>query len=360
MTSRERVLACFAHEEPDRVPVWFGASPEFIAKAKAQLEIESTNDLYLRLGDDFRRVTAPYAGPAFRHPTDGLPEGVVCRTIFGVEHRGIGCGIPIDPPLAGATLQQIRDYHWPNPDWIDVSQLRRQVLQWDREYAILGGDWSPFWHDANELLGMEHLMCLMHDSPEIVDAVFGQVLDYYLGVNQRILAAAADLLDIFFIGNDFGSQAGPLIGPAMFRRFIVPHLRRLASLAHAYGLKVMMHCCGSFAPLMPAMIEAGIDALQALQPATPDMLPANLKKRFGEQLVFSGCIDSHHVLIRGTPELVRRETREVIQTMKPGGGYVVSASHDYLLEETPVENVLAMFEAAREFGAYSDLGARQH
>jgi uroporphyrinogen decarboxylase len=350
MTCRERVLAAFAHAEPDRIPAWCGASPEFIAKAKAHLGIASTEDLFVRFGDDFRRVTAPYAGPAQRHPSLGLPEGVVCRTVFGVEHRGVGCGIPMNPPLAHASLKQAHDYAWPDPKWIDVSQVRAQASTWQRQYAILGGDWSPFWHDANELLGMEHLMCKMHDAPEIVDAVMDHSADYYFQVNERILAAAADLIDVFFIGNDFGSQAGSLISPAMFRRFIVPHLRRLTGLAHDYGLKVMMHCCGSFTPLMPTMIEAGIDGLQALQPCTPDMMPATLKARFGSKLLFNGCIDSHHVLINGTTELVQKTTQEVLEIMSPGGGYVVSASHDYILEETPVENVLAMFDTAQQFG----------
>jgi uroporphyrinogen decarboxylase len=352
MTSRERVLAAFAHEEPDRVPVWCGASPEFIAKAKAHLGITSTEELFIRLGDDFRRVIAPYAGPAHRHPSMGLPEGVACRTVFGVEHRGVGCGIPMNPPLAHASLKQIHDYAWPDPNWVDVSQVRAEAAVWDKRYAMLGGDWSPFWHDANELLGMENLMCKMHDAPEIVDAVMDHVVNYYFQVNERILASAANLIDVFFIGNDFGSQTGPLISPAMFRRFIVPHLRRLTRLAHDYGLKVMMHCCGSFTPLMPTMVEAGIDGLQALQPCTPDMMPPNLKARFGSKLLFNGCVDSHHVLIEGTPELVRKKTQEVLEIMKPGGGYVVSASHDYILEETPVENVLAMFDTARQFGGY--------
>ena len=113
-----------------------------------------------------------------------------------------------------------------------------------------------------------------------------------------------------------------------------------------------MHCCGSFAALIPAMIGAGIDALQALQPSTPDMRPANLKAKFGGKLLFNGCIDSQHVLIEGTPLFVREKTKEVIEIMKPGGGYVLSATHDYILPETPVENVLAMFDAAKEFGHY--------
>jgi len=101
------------------------------------------------------------------------------------------------------------------------------------------------------------------------------------------------------------------------------------------------------------MIEVGLDALQAVQPSARGMDPASLKAAFGDRMVFNGCIDSHHVLIRGTPDLVRSKTRQILDIMKPGGGYIVSASHDYILEETPVENVVAMFDTAREYGRYS-------
>jgi uroporphyrinogen-III decarboxylase len=124
-------------------------------------------------------------------------------------------------------------------------------------------------------------------------------------------------------------------------------------LGHDYGLKVMMHCCGGYAPLIPHMIEAGLDGLHAVQPSCDGMDLATLKRRFGDKLLFNGGIDSHHVLILGTPEFVREETRKVIDIMKTGGGYVAGASHDSILEETPLENVLAMFDAIREFGSYS-------
>jgi uroporphyrinogen-III decarboxylase len=155
---------------------------------------------------------------------------------------------------------------------------------------------------------------------------------------------------VFFIGNDFGSQNGPLLSPAQFDRFMLPHLARLIDLGHAYGLKVQLHCCGGFEPLMPAMIAAGLDGLHALQPCCRGMDLAALKANYGRQILFNGAIDSQHVLIAGTPESVRRRTLEVLRIMAPGGGYVAGASHDYILEETPVENVLAMFDAAAEYG----------
>jgi len=346
MTSRERVLAAFDHVEPDRVPAWCGASAEFWDKAKRALNLDDEG-LRVRLGDDFRRVWARYVGPNFP-----LSPGATSRTVFGVDRIGMGYGQPMSHPLADATLAQVHDYPWPDPAWMDVSTIRADAEQWAGQQAILGGDWSPFWHDAIDLLGMENLCLKMYSEPELVDAVFQHLVNYYAAVSQRIFDAAADGIDIFFIGNDFGSQNGPLIGEALFRRFVLPHLQRLINLGHDYGLKVMLHCCGGFAPLIPAMIEAGLDGLHAVQPSCRGMDLATLKIHFGKKILFNGAIDSHHVLIAGTAEYVRQKTRKVLDLMKPGGGYVAGASHDSILEETPLENVLAMFDTIREYGTY--------
>ena len=199
---------------------------------------------------------------------------------------------------------------------------------------------------------MENLYYKMYDDPELVDAVFQHVVDFYAGSNQRILDAASDAIDIMFIGNDFGGQTGPLMGVEQFERFALPHVKRLVDLGRAYGRKVMMHCCGGFAPLIPSLIEAGLDGLHAIQPDCLGMDLFTLKSEFGNRILFNGAIDSHHVLIDGSPGTVREKTRDVLEIMKPGGGYVAGASHDTILEETPVENVVAMFDAIHEFGVY--------
>ena len=113
-----------------------------------------------------------------------------------------------------------------------------------------------------------------------------------------------------------------------------------------------MHCCGGFRDLIPAMIETGLDALHAVQPSCYGMKLADLKKDFGDRMVFNGCIDSHHVLIDGDPESVKKQTKAVMDIMMPGGGFIAGASHDTILEETPVENVLAMFDTILEYGIY--------
>jgi len=347
MTSRERVLAAFEHQEADRVPAWCGASEEFWAKAKRELGLDDEG-LRVRLGDDFRRVFARYVGP--ERP---LSPGATSRTPFGVERTGLGYGHPTSHPLADADLRQVHAYSWPDPCWMDVGGIRGEAEAYGAEYAVLGGDWSPFWHDLIDLLGMETMYLKMYDDPALIDAVLGHVVDYYAAVSARIFDAAAEGIDVFFIGNDFGSQRGPLLGEPLFRRFILPHLKRLVALGHDYRLKVMLHCCGGFRELIPAMIEAGLDGLHAIQPSCRGMDLRKLKADFGDKILFNGAIDSHHVLIAGTPEVVRRKTREVLDIMKPGGGYVAGASHDTILEETPVENVVTMFDAIREFGVYT-------
>ncbi len=346
MNSRQRVMTAFAHEEPDRVPGWCGASVEFWEKAKRELGLDDEG-LRVRLGDDFRRVTARYAGP----PVE-LSPGATSATPFGIERRGLGYGQPTSHPLADATLASVADFPWPDPAWMDVSHLRAEAEAYRGQYAMLGGDWSPFWHDLIDLMGMENMYLAMYDAPEVIDAVLRHVVDYYAAVSQNIFDAAAEPIDIFFIGNDFGSQRGPLLSEDMFRRFMVPHLRRLVDLGRQYGLKVMLHCCGGFAELIPSMIEIGIDGVHAIQPCCLGMDLPKLKADFGDKILFNGAVDSQHVLIDGTPDSVRRQTTEVLDIMKPGGGYIAGASHDTILEETPTENVLAMFDTIREAGVY--------
>lgn len=339
MTSKERVLIAFNHEEPDRVPAWCGASAEFWTKAKQALMLDDEG-LRRRFGDDFRRIWPRLVG--------GEPR----TTPFGVRRTGLGYGQPLDHPLAEATLRDVAAYPWPDPAMMDVSGMLAEAQAYGNQYAILGGAWSPFWHDAIDLFGMEQLYLKMYDDPALVDAVLTRIVDYHLSVSRAIFDAAGKAIDIFFMGNDFGGQTGPLLSEKLFRRFLLPQLRRLVELGHAYRLKVMLHCCGGFAPLIPALIEIGVDGLHAVQSSCRGMDLAGLKTEFGPKILFNGCIDSHHVLIKGDLATVCDETARVVRLMMPGGGFIAGASHDSILEETPVENVVAMFDTIQEVGVY--------
>ena len=340
MTSKERVQAAFDFKEADRVPCWLGASPEFIDKAISELKLQNEEELRQLFGDDFRRVIAPYrTGSAEKKEP----------TPFGIPREGIGYGMAASHPLSEAGMEEIDAYDWPDPGRVDLSGIRREAEKHCEHYAILGGEWSPFWHDLTDLIGMENMFIKMYMEPELIKRLLERIMNFYLEVNTRIFEEAADLIDIFFIGNDFGSNTGPLLDRGLFDQFILPHLTRLTNLGHQYGLKVMLHCCGGFRELIPSMIEAGLDGLHAIQPSCRGMDLIELKRDFGDRILFNGCIDSNYVLIQGNPDFVRQETMRTIDIMRRGGGFIAGASHDYLLEETPVENVHAMFETIKSF-----------
>ena len=153
MTPRETVLAAFGHRPTQTVAKWFGSSPEFIALAVQGLGLADEEALRRRLGDDFRRVGSTWAGPAHT-----LSPGATWVSPFGVERTGLFYGEPTSHPLAGKTsLADLNDYPWPDPAWADVSGIRAAAASHEGQFAILGGEWSPFWHDAIDLVGMEKI-----------------------------------------------------------------------------------------------------------------------------------------------------------------------------------------------------------
>jgi DNA-binding LacI/PurR family transcriptional regulator len=344
LTGRERVLSAFERKRQRFVARWIGLSPEFLARAVRELGLDE-EELHRRLGDDFRRVEAGWAGP-----TPTAPVGSKCVDPFGVARYGAGYGQARAHPLKGRfTEEDLHVYLWPNPEWIDVSTLRERILGYRGEYAVVGGDPSPFWHDAIDLVGMEDLACLMYDEPDFVSALFAKIMDYYIGVSTRIFEEAGDLIDIFYIRGNFGSQTGPLVGSEHFTRFLVPCLRRLTELGHRYGVKVMLHSSGSFRPLIPSIIEAGVDALHSLQPDCAGMGGPGIKRDFGSALVLAGAIDARKLILPGPPASVRAGTIAVLSAMAPGSGYIAGPSTEAVLEDTPVAHLLAMCDAIDEW-----------
>jgi len=162
MTSKERVLLAFSHKKTDRIPCWCGASPEFLMKAQKILG-EDEEGFRIRIGDDFRRVYSKYTGPDLK-----ISPGCTWKSPFGIERTGIGYGQPTKHPLSNAkTVKEVLEYPWPQPTWMDISMIQQEALAWNEEYAILGGEWSPFWHDVIDLVGMEKLYYMMYDYPEV-------------------------------------------------------------------------------------------------------------------------------------------------------------------------------------------------
>jgi uroporphyrinogen decarboxylase len=159
----------------------------------------------------------------------------------------------------------------------------------------------------------------------------------------RAAEATDGRIDLYLLISDLGSQHGPLISVDMFREFVAPYLREMVVCIHNLGGKVLYHSCGMIQPLIPALIESGIDVLDPIQPVGPGMSPDQLKAEFGDRLCFHGGIDMQHLLRRGSAEEVRKEVRRYCDVLGRGGGYILGPAHLFQ-PDVPPENILAVYQ----------------
>jgi uroporphyrinogen decarboxylase len=346
MTSRDRVLAAIAHQETDRVPVGdmgFFNLPQIAAALG--MNAEGYEAIMQRLGLDIRGIGAYYIGPAvgqgdLSEPLDewgGSLPGAFTYGNYGTR------------PLAAAeSVADIENYPWPSPDWFDYAGAANAARGYDGRYALRGPGWHPIYCRICELMGMERALENLAWRPELIEAAVDRLERFYLEFHPRFLDATAGLLDIFNLGDDFAHDKGLMINPATWRRIFKPVIARAFAMAKARGLRTWFHCCGAIREIIPDMIEIGLDVLEPCQVHLPGMAPEELKREFGKDLTFFGAINTQNTLPFGTPDDVRAEVRERVRVLGEGGGYIVSSDHSVMVD-VPVENVLAMYEAAGSY-----------
>jgi len=341
LTSKERVLRAVRHEEADRFPVDVELTGEMRDKLLAYFGFADDEELFRLFGRDFRRVGARYVGPE-RHAPNGERADV-----FGVASGGPTYADTLGyRPLARAqSLADVERHTWPDPDWWDYSTIDEQCDRYV-DFAITGGEWSPFFCQACNMVGIGRFLEMMLEAPEVAEAIMRHIVDLYVASSRRYLEAGRGKIDIFFVGDDYGGKNGLLMSPGMWRRLIRPQLKRLYDLAEEYGVLMMQHSCGSIRPVIGDMIALGLDILDPVQIAAADMAPEELKREFGHALAFHGGVNTEATLPFGTPEEVFGETRYLMRTLGPG--YIVCGSQ-YLQHDIPVENVLAMYRAAGSY-----------
>jgi uroporphyrinogen decarboxylase len=262
-------------------------------------------------------------------------------------------------PLAGATTpEEIHDYnHWPSPDWFDYGEIEAQcdrIREQARVVVFMGDRLNRIAQlkPAMYVRGTEEILLDMSLRPEIARAVFSNIRKFYCAYAQRIFEAANRKLDILLTGDDFGAQNGPLLSKTMWEDFLGQGFADYVNIAKDYGVRVMHHTCGGVRPLIPLMVERGLDILQSLQPEAAGMEPRELKAEFGDGLAFQGGISVQRTLPLGTPEDVRAEVRDRAEAFGPGGGYIFGTSHNIQVD-TPIENALALLKAYKEYGRYA-------
>ena len=345
MTPRERWLAVLRRERPDRVPMDYWGTAETTIKIMAELGCADERAMFERLRiDRLHRVEPAYVGPRLRAGYD----------VFGCRWRDVGYGDGVyrecvgHPLVACDTIEAIeRSYTWPHADWYDYSTLPAQVVGWE-DYPISAGGSEPFLR-YTELRGMEAAYKDLVSRPELVHYALGKLYDLAYEQTRRSYEALAGRVDVSYVAEDLGSQHGLLFAPRMIQAFFLPGMRRMVELAHEADVVAFCHSDGAIRPIIPDLLDAGIDILNPIQWRCPGMDRRELKREFGGRVVFHGAVDNQHTLAFGSPADVRQEVLDNIQMLGTGGGYILAPCHN-IQAISPVENIVAMYEAGYEFG----------
>lgn len=355
MTAKQRVVRTFHGEIPDRVPIDYIYNPGIDQKLKTHFGLQATDAEGLRqaLGVDFRVVDAPYTGPALYEP---VPERKV-DPLFGtrsryVPHETGGYWETCDFPLSEGDSETALHWPFPNPDHFDYDSLVDQCNKLENYGLVLGSDGlGVVICRLAFYMGMSQaLISLQLEDPAAL-TLMDRLLDFQLKHLERMLDKVGNRVQLIWMGEDLGTQIGPLVSMKLFERQVLPRHQKFFDLAKAHDLPVMLHTCGSSSWTYEKYIQAGLKAVDTLQPEAKDMSPRHLKDTFGGRLVFHGCISTRGAVTYGKPEDVEHEVKETLEIMMPGGGYCLAPTHR-LQDNTPVENAIAMYTAAHQYGHY--------
>ena len=321
-----RLLAALNHKKGDRVPNW-------------DVLVDDRSLKYI--------LKRPQGGP--RETTWSVPpadavkvaravgqDSIVCSLTWSLEEGSILSGkdldkvIPPDPAVAREKLEA----YLKAVKGTEMGVCARLSGIMTLTYMALGP------------VPIQSFMYLLYDDPALVKRLMDLFLDYHM----RLIEAIKDLpYHFYYIGDDIGSTAGPLISPESMNEFWVPKAKLLINTAQATGRPIIFHCCGVQAPILPYMLEWGVNAVHPIQPVANDIYAIRVK--YGNKLTLVGNIDVAGVLSFGTPAEVRESVRDHIERLAKDGSYVVCSSHS-IIDSVPPENYLAMVKAAQEFGVF--------
>ena len=384
MTPRERVLRAVEGKSVDRTPMDFGGfisgivegSKNKIAEGppygvRALYEYVGIEDyeepvvspilsdvanlderLLLRLGVDLRHF---FTGS---HPVEKLPDGNL-RDMWGItmQPAGFYCSVP-DPltPLRNATtVKEIEDYpYWPDPkDPVFLAGIDQQIknIHETTDYAItfFAGYAALIFHTYAWLRGFDMWLTDMRNNQKIYFALAEKITDIAISIMKETLSVVGPYVDIVLYGDDMGMQTQPLMPVEHYRKYVKPWTKRWVTEVKriAPHVKVQYHCCGSVFDLIPDFIDCGIDIINPIQPLANKMEAWRLKKEFGDRICLHGGIDIQRLVNFGTPEEIKKEVKKTLAIFE-GSRYILAASHN-IEPETPPENIVAIFDGAREY-----------
>jgi uroporphyrinogen decarboxylase len=347
VTSRERVLAAVERTGFDRIPIKHEGTPEVNAMLMGHFGLKNKEQLLRVLGDDFRYVEAKYQGPPLRRFEDGSFEGW-----FGARFKWVdfGHGRYLESsalPYAGVrSLEQLDRTRFTRAEWFDFSTIKDQCEALNGGHAVCFG--SPgdlsFINGIGRYRGQAQvLMDIIDRDPVYLELVRARS-EFYFNLHKSALEAAEGLIDFIHVGEDLGDQRGPVISPELFEQLFVPLYQKHFAMVHSFGARTMMHMCGTVSAFLPRLIEIGLDVFDVVQPTGPSMDIGELKRNFGDQLVFCGSVCAQTTLPCGSVEEVQREVQRRLELF-PSGGLFLGPTHAIQVG-SPLENILALYRTA--------------
>jgi len=375
MTHRERVLKALRHQEPDRVPIdlagtfastitlggyerlkeYLGIKKETIVMSKRSQVAQPHEEVLQHFDIDTRgiqpRSPAGWVDKVFPDGSYQDEWGVIRSRPPAGGHFYVS-----GSPFAGkVSVEEIKKHPWLDPydpGLVEGIAEEASRLHGETDFAVVLNLPVGFVHQAQFLRGYEEWLTDLLLNPTFAEALMDRLLELYMIIGERMIKAANGHFDLMFYGDDVAFQGGPMMSLDLYRKMIKPRHRQLfAHLKAKARVPLVFHSCGSVYPLMEDLIEIGVDGINPVQVSAKDMDTQRLKREFGDRMAFWGAIDTHRVLPFGTPEEVRAEVKRRIEDLGPGGGYILNSVHN-LQPEVPPENIVAMFEAAKEFGKY--------
>jgi len=264
----------------------------------------------------------------------------------------------IEYPLQHATsIDEINNYKkWPKAEWFDYEPVREQarLAKEKGKIVVFMGDRlnrCAQLKPAMYVRGVDQILMDTILNPDIAKAIFSRITDFYAEYARFTLEAAEGNIDIFFTGDDFGTQTNTFLPMETWRNLLRDGFKRFIEIGHKFGCKVAHHTCGCVSPLLTDFIECGLDIVNPLQPEVETMDLLKIKREFGDSISFHGGISIQKTMPYGNKEKIINEVKDRKAKLAPNGGYIYCTAHN-LQVDTPLENIEILFRAYQEFGKY--------
>jgi uroporphyrinogen decarboxylase len=329
----------------DRPPTLHHGTPEINKQLRDHFGFTTHAELQAKIGDDFRHVWPKYIGPELKKFEDGSWEG-----LWGERYTNYSFGKGTYPeavylPFKDVTeVEELSTFRYPSPDWFDYSGIKERCEQF-KDYVIhTGGPGVPdFMNGIARIRGVEQVLVDVALEDPVYLELMDKFQDFWYGMMERILQAGEGMIDVLYLGEDYGNQNGLMISPNSFEKLFAPKMKKFFDLAHKYGARSMMHCCGSCRDLISRFIDLGLDILEVVQVDAAKMDIRELHKEFYGKIAFCGSMSVQSTLPFGTREEIINEVN-LRKQLFAKGGMIIAATHDIQVG-TPIENILAMYNA---------------